>query len=424
MNAFEARSLAAGVSVLALTLFAVPSVHADRAAVPLGELVAGSRHVVIGVVKETARGTEPGAVSMLVNVDEILAGAPLGTFTLRHTPRNPNAPAVLEPGTRVLAFLQASPAAGAVLLQPIAGEQGVVVLSEGNAGVVRELVIRALARKGELQLGDVRDLLSKDEAPAALLGSLLSDLSPRLRREDARLVTELACDGASAALPAVQSWAMGRLGALRVREARPCLEAFARDVKNGERATLAVEALGELGDIEAAPALHAVLENVKGEPQVPFPGDTAAPPTTGPAEDPEDESDPTPDPEEGGSRRPVLGPRVLPPGPTNEARDGDGEVEPDGAGDETGAVDAVSVAAVLAVGKLGDEAAVPELARIARIGTDFTLHSTVVHSLGLIGGASVREPLEAIARTHPDPLIRVQARETLARLVNTAGGVR
>jgi hypothetical protein len=422
MNAFEARSLAAGVSVLALTLCAAPSVRADRAAVPLGELVAGSRHVVIGVVKETARGTEPGAVSMLVNVDEILAGAPLGAFTLQHTPRNPNAPAALDPGTRILAFLQASPAAGAVLVQPIAGEQGVVVLSEGNAGVVRELVMRAVARKGELQLADVRDLLTKGEVPAALLGSLLGDLSRRLTRDDARLVTELACDGASAALPAVQSWAIGRVAALRVSGARPCLEALARDVQNGDRATSAVEALGELGDAEAALALRSILESVKGEPRAPFPGDTTPPPTTGPAEDPEDESDPTPDPAEGGSRRPVLGPRVLPPGPTDEGKDG--EVEPDGRSDETGAIDAVSVAAVLAVGKLGDAGAVPELARLAKIGADFTLHSTIVHSLGLIGGSSVLEPLEAIARTHPDALIRVQARETLARLVNAAGGVR
>jgi hypothetical protein len=426
MNAPEARFLAVGVSALALALLSATTVRADRAAVPLGELVARSNHVVIGVVRETLRGTEPGAVIMHVTVEETLSGPALATFSLRHSPRDPDAPAVLEPGTRVLAFLERLPFAGAAVLAPVGGEQGVVSLQEDHASSARMLALRAVDRKGALTLGDVQDLLRNRPLPRPLVGSLLQDLSPRVSRTDAAAVTELVCDPESRVLPAVQDWAMRRVSALGARGARPCLEAFARDRANRNRALAAIEALGDLKDAESAAPLRAELEALQGERLTPAVGDSAPPPTTGPSNDPEDEADPQADPEEGASRRGVLGPRAIPrPLPNDSPAERDGEVEPDDASDEASVgTDALAVAAALALGKLGDAAAVPELARVAWLGHDFALHSTAVHALGLIGGASVREPLEAIARNHPDPLVRAQARDTLAALARVEGGVR
>jgi hypothetical protein len=418
MHPFEARALSAVAAALAL--LAATGAHADRAAVPLEEMVVRSSHIVLGTVTDVTPGTTPGATSMRVAVEEILAGPELTGFALQHSPRDPSGPPPLDRGARVLVFLQGS--------APVGGEQGVVALSDANSRFARELAMRAVTAKGALTLAGVHDLLLLSDAPPALLGSLLADLSRRATREDEARLTELACGATSSPLlPAVQNWAIGRAGALRLRGARPCLEGFVRDSKQSERAIAAADALGDLGDPESLPLLRSVLDAVKGEPIPPTRGDTAQPSITAPANDPEDESDATPDRYEGGSRPPVLGPRVLPtPSPTPAGHVvPDGEVEADGAPAEgSSSADTLSVAAILAVGKLGDEAAVSSLLRLAQTAHPFEVHSTVVHSLGLIGGASATEALDSISRTHPDAMIRVQARETLARLLGSTGGVR
>ena len=76
-------------------------------------------------------------------------------------------------------------------------------------------------------------------------------------------------------------------------------------------------------------------------------------------------------------------------------------------------------AALLALGKIGSAEAIPELRRLAMEGGTLALHSTAVHALGLIGTPKVHQPLAEISETHPDELIREQAKWTLERLQAT-----
>jgi HEAT repeat protein len=81
-----------------------------------------------------------------------------------------------------------------------------------------------------------------------------------------------------------------------------------------------------------------------------------------------------------------------------------------------GADGGLSLSAVLAIGKLGDPSAVPDLMKLAKDGNDLALHSTVVHALGLIGGHRVIGALTEISKTHPNQLIREQAQLTLEQI--------
>jgi hypothetical protein len=153
----------------------------------------------------------------------------------------------------------------------------------------------------------------------------------------------------------------------------------------------------------------------------PLPGQTGGSqgsdelPPIRPASDPEDEASPAADPAERGDgvaiddERPGT-PSTLP----------DGETEPDDLPSDDvpsrRSDGGLSDAAVLALGKIGDPAAVGDLSRVAGEGDDLGLHSTVVVALGLIGGEPVFEPLTTISKSHPNELVRELAGQTLARL--------
>jgi hypothetical protein len=72
----------------------------------------------------------------------------------------------------------------------------------------------------------------------------------------------------------------------------------------------------------------------------------------------------------------------------------------------------LTLAAVLALGKIRATAAVPALGRLSQRSRDLALSSTLVHSLGLIGGPDAVRELTHIAASHPHALVREQARHT------------
>jgi hypothetical protein len=147
-------------------------------------------------------------------------------------------------------------------------------------------------------------------------------------------------------------------------------------------------------------------------------GDVDPLPPAGRDEDPEDGSSPVADPKERSDAAPNDGePRPVP----SSDRDGETEID-NGASDDVmrrGAEAGLADAAVLALGKIGDERAIQHLFRLAREGDELGLHSSVVNALGLIGGPRVHGPLTSISQTHPNELVRELARQTLARLQST-----
>jgi hypothetical protein len=389
----------------ALALLVTAPLHADRGLIPLGQLLGRTEAVLIGRVTET-RATGGGRYLMIVAVEQTLAGTPLESVQIVASSVDPTHIEPLAAGVKALTFLAPR------TLQPVAGEHGVVVLAgDASARVASEIVKTAIAKGAGLQLRDVAPYFgSREPLPPVLAGSLLEELSARVTASaDGAQLAQLACDGS--VLPAVRLWAIGQSGRLQIAGARPCLESLVGDPTDRGARIAATQALGDLKMAESVPVLLALI--------APLPGPQAGDPTGSeevrPASDPEDESSPAADPEEQGSgtaiddERPGT-PSTLP----------DGEVEPDGApGDDIlsrRSDGGLSDAAVLALGKIGDPAAVRDLFRVAGEGDDLALHSTVVVALGLIGGEPVQEPLTSISRSHPNELVRELAGQTLVRL--------
>jgi hypothetical protein len=379
----------------------------------LGKLIGDADVVAIGVVIGTNEGQHPGEFLLAVEVEETLGGNALSRFTLPGNDRNSDSFPRLLKGTRVLAFLQGDPSGG---FHPLSGEIGILALDDASTDTAREIVLRGIKLGDRLGLADFEDLLGKGTpSPPSLLGSLTEELSLRVTQKDQGLVSEIACDAQQFFLPAVQLWAISQVGPLKVADARPCLERFLKDKKDEARAIAASEGLGELRDPESVRALVALLASLPIDPQILGPdrrGDSAVP--TG-GEDPEEETNPKPDPDEDSAPGEVERAPVPPP-----QSDHDGEREPKGAPGKDqpgrGAGGGLAEASILALGKIGDPSAVSLLLRLAQQGGDFSLHSTAVNALGLIGGPTVMGPLRTLARTHPNPLIREQARETYERL--------
>jgi hypothetical protein len=397
--------------------FASGAAEADQAILPLGNLIGEPEAIVLGLVLETRDGRMPGEFLLDIEVEEALKGGALSRLTLTGNDRYSDSFPRLLKGTRILSFLQKDPTG----LAPVGGEQGLIVVGSASADVAREIVLRGLKLGASLGLTDFDDLLrAGTPVPPAILGSLTEELSLRVTQKDQSLVGEIACDSQQAFLPAVQLWAMSRVGPLQVRDARPCLEQFLRDRKNETRAIAASEALGELRDPESAPAIIAFLESLPADRRIIGPdrkGDSSV--AIG-DEDPEEEREPRPDPEEDSSPGGIED-LPAPPAPG----DRDGERAPDGTPSSDrpsrGAGGGMAESSILALGKIGDLSAVPVLFRIAREGDDLGLHSTAVNALGLIGGRTVLGPLRSLSRTHANPLVREQARETYERLRKRGG---
>jgi hypothetical protein len=366
-----------------------------------------AEEIVIGSITST-RQTDGGKYLMTVAVEQTLKGAPLQTVRIYASSVDPTYIRPLSAGVRILTFLEP------VTLQPVAGEHGVqVLIGDGSVRVATEIVRTALARGSAVQLRDVAPYFSARETPPpVLLGSLLKEMSLHVTASvDGPQLAQFACDGS--VLPAVQLWAIGQSGRLRIAAARSCLESMVKDPKNLSTRIAAANALGNLKMAESVPALLTLLEPLPAQ-QVPDPnGDEDSQPVRE-ASNPEDETSPIP------GREPGSGTGIDDERPGTPSTLPDGAVEPDGLPSDdvmTRRSDGgLSDAAVLALGKIGDPAAVRDLFRIASEGDDLSLHSTVVVALGLIGGPSVIDPLTSISRSHPNELVRELAGQTLARL--------
>lgn len=381
-------------------LMSAPLLHADQGLMPLGQLMGQAEAIVIGRVTETVPAGG-GKYLTTVAVEETLKGTPPEKVQIAGIPP-------LSAGVRILAFLEPR------TLQPVAGEQGVQVLGgDGAARIASEIVKTALAKGTALQLRDVAAYLGSRERLPKLVGALVKELSPRVTASaDGPQLAQFACDGS--VMPSVQLWAIGHAGRLRIAAARPCLESLVGDPTNRGTRIAAAGALGDLKMRESVPVLLTLIAPLPGHQTGSTTGDEEAPavPT---ASDPEDVSSPVADPAERASgaaiddERPGT-PSTLP----------DGETGPDGAPSDDvlsrSADGGLSDAAVLALGKIGDPAAVRDLFRVAGEGNDLSLHSTVVVALGLIGGTPVIEPLTSISKSHPNDLVRELAGQTLARL--------
>jgi hypothetical protein len=390
-------------AVLALLMTA--PLHADQGLIPLGQLIGRAEVIVIGQVTET-RAATGGGYRMTVSVEQTLKGAALEKVEIFASSVDPTYIRPLSAGVRILTFLEPR------TLQPVAGEHGVQVLGgDGSVRVASEIVSMAIAKGTALQMRDVTPYFASSETPPVLIGSLLEELSAHVTPSvDGTQLAQLACDGS--VLPAVQLWSIGQSGELKIAAARPCLESLVKDPKNRAARIAATSALGDLSMSESVPVLLTLIEPLPAQPVSEAKDED--PPAVRPASDPEDDSSPVADPNERGRGISVDDER---PG-TPSTRDGD--VEPD----DTPSDDVVSRradaglsdAAVLALGKIGDPAAVRDLSRVAGEGDDLSLHSTVVVALGLIGGDAVLEPLTSISKSHPNELVRELAGQTLARL--------
>jgi hypothetical protein len=392
----------------ALALLITAPLHADQGLIPLGQLMRGAEAIVIGRVIET-RPAGDGKYLMTVAVEQTLKGIPLESVQISASSVDSTDIRPLSAGVRILTFLEPR------TLQPVAGEHGVQVLAgDGSVRVASEIVRTALAEGTALQLRDVAPYFgSRETPPPTLMASLLEELSAHVTPSaDGTQLAQFACDGS--VLPAVQLWAIGQSGRLKIAAARPCLESLVRDPKNRATRIAVTNALGDLKMAESVPVLLTLIAPLPAHQVSGSTGDED-PPAVRPASDPEDESSPVADPEERSSgigiddERPGT-PSTLP----------DGDIEPDDLPSDdilSRRADAgLSDAAVLALGKIGDPAAVRDLARVAGEGDDLSLHSTVVVALGLIGGDPVLEPLASISKSHPNELVRELASQTLARL--------
>jgi hypothetical protein len=391
----------------ALALLITAPLHADQGLMPLGQLMGRAEAILIGRVTET-RPAGGGRYLMTVAVEQTLKGAPLESVQIVASSVDPTHIRPLSAGVRILTFLEPR------TLQPVGGEHGVQVLAgDGSVRVVSEIVRAAIAKGTALQLRDAAPYFGSRETPPVLIASLLEELSARVTPSaDGTQLAQFACDGS--VLPAVQLWAIGQSGRLKIAAARPCLESLVGDPTNRATRIAATHALGDLKMAESVPVLLTLIAPLPGH-QVSESTGHDEPRPVRPASDPEDESSPAADPEERGSGIAIDDER---PGTPSSLPDGD--VEPDDVSSDdilSRRADAgLSDAAVLALGKIGDPAAVRDLARVAGESDDLSLHSTVVVALGLIGGTPVLEPLTSISRSHPNELVRELAGQTLARL--------
>lgn len=390
----------------ALALLITTPLQADQGLIPLGQLIGRAEAILIGRVTET-RAAEDGNYLMTVAVEQTLKGTPPESVRIVASSVDPTYIRPLSAGVRILTFLEPR------TLQPVAGEHGVQVLGgDDSVRVASEIVRTALVKGTELQLRDVTPYFgSRETLPPGLIASLLEELSARVTPSvDGAQLAQFACDGS--VLPAVQSWAIGQSGRLRIAAAHPCLESLVRDPRNRDTRIAATDALGDLKMAESVPVLLTLIEPLPGQVSDSNGDEDSAVRT---ADDPEDESSSAADPEEQGNgitiddERPGT-PSTLP----------DGDVEPDDVPSDDflsrRADGGLSDTAILALGKIGSPAAVRDLARVAGEGDDLSLHSTVVVALGLIGGESVLDPLTSISRSHPNELVRELANQTLARL--------
>lgn len=347
--------------ILGVTLLASPSA-ADQAIVSLPQLIAQSTHIVIGTCREGQRSSGSSVVLFTVDVEQQLHGTMPNTFMLQTNAAEPEGPNC-GVGVRKLLFLrhrtqgtverEAAPRRAA--FDPVDGGAGVIEIAhDGAIAATAAIVQRALDPRSASRLTAFQDLLRRSATPPPrpLVAALL-DGQRGVAVADRALLAEMACDTEASYLPAAQLWAISQIGTLRVDRGRDCLEALVARGADRARRLAAVEALGDLGDGRSVPVILPFVEAAAGGPST-----TKSP-----------------------------------------ARDAD-----------------LMMVSILALGKIRAAEAIPALARLAREQPDLALHSTVVHALGLIGGAESHRELTQIGTSHPHPLVRDQALRTATSL--------
>ena len=237
---------------------------------------------------------------------------------------------------------------------PVGNLEGLIEIPAGRLSATTAIIKEWLDKGAKIRLADLRDdvVAQKSPAPPLLINAMLEEMTSRLTVADVPLVAEMACNQKQEFPSAVQVWAIHRVGPLKIADARLCVEALLTTKDKSVTSLAAAETLGNLKDPRSLPALSLILT----------------------AQDQESE-DINDDGADGGLRLEV----------------------------------------VLAMGKIGDPAAVPALLKAAQTDDDLALHSTIVHALGLIGSKSL-DALTEISKTHPNALVRTQAQQTLERV--------
>jgi len=419
--------VAAAIALASLVVSTTPG-RADSSAMPLGDLIARSDRVVIGTVGVGEPVPDGQKAELLVREDLFGSGAP--RLVLRGDPRDPSQP-TFQSGTTVLVFAGVEDADGRVSV--VGGDQGVVPLSKDDESVARALVETVSVRAGQLELVDSRPFLDAagSNLPPRLVAALTAELAQRIDARQGYQLVDVVCHPSDND-ERLTMLALDRIAALKIVDAAPCIEQIVRESADRELGVPAVEALGELREPSSFQTLMDLLPQVNpgpARPRLPAPVD----PDQGPDFDPEDESNPHSDPLETDDATPQPT-RERPPspgaGPVSVEPDDDGAglpptavaqqedeppVPPDAVGPEAVFDRGLVESAILALGKIGDNRAVQRIGRLGSFGDDLGLHSTVVTSLGLIGGRDAREQLARIQASHPHPLVRDLATQTLSR---------
>ncbi|MGE0825681.1 MAG: HEAT repeat domain-containing protein [Candidatus Binatia bacterium] len=339
------------ILAMASWLLCAPAVTqaTDDPLLPFNTLVNQTESMAVGTVKEVSEDKFSGAQKAAISIEEQLSGRLPSSISLPGSTMDPALPNFTV-GEQFLLFLKAAGKG----FTPVEGAHGLIEIPAGRLPATLSLLKERLDKGSKIRLADLRDDLVVQQFPAAavLLGSVLEEMTQRLLPEEAPLVADIACNKQQEFPSAVQTWALYRVGPLKVAEARECVEAILTTKENGAASIAAAETLGNLKDPRSLPALLSVLATYDQ-----------------PSDDENDD-------------------------------DGDGGLR---------------LAVVLAIGKIGDATAVPALQKLAQNGDDLALHSTAVHALGLIGPKSI-DALTEISKAHPSSLIRDQAQRTLERV--------
>ncbi len=342
-----------------MSLHATPA-RADFLPVPLTDLIAGADAVVDATV--TARLPQSSAEELLVtlSVSEVLAGSAPATVSVLIDLTDPTDYEFAD-DEHVIAFLEevVGPASHAT----VGGHAGVIHLGPTTGTASLGLVTAAVGAGSAFTSSDAAPfLVGSSPAGATLVASTLATLEDSLSASDHPWLLAAACEDGADALPAVNLWAIERLGTENPAGARECLEAKVAAVNAAIRAKsfgadpAAISAVGSLALVGNEDSAKALFDFLK------FGFKTAS--------------------EDGKCRTPS--PMLL--------------------------------AGLSAFQHYNLPKAAGTIAKAAKKIPDLMVSSTAVNALAAIGDARAQKKLEQIERKHPDPLIRQQATEALARI--------
>jgi hypothetical protein len=412
------RRYTASLSVIMLLSGTVAyfSALADRALIPLGELVAASDLIIVGTVSAVEEKQRSGVQKATIRIDKSLRGVSPPKLELHGNRLDPGLPQ-FYPKTSIIAFL----AKKDNVFIPVGGDHGVIQLSPDMKQVTQRIVQQVTKLGKGLKLDDIQYALksSSPVLPIVLEGSLLEELSLRATKQDAKLIDDIACSPSGNYRDTVQHWAIHRIGMLKLAQSQSCLERLTRISEPRDVRILAVEALGNLGNKDALKTLL---------PMLPKPG----PSQTLPASPSKDEDDSLlhknlPVDKDGDSKTDrYIDPEKVPVNASDKLESAVPKPTPS----EDTQVPAVKApitsrshfdrgladTVLLAIGKIGSEQAISRLETIALSSNEPSLSSTAVHALGLIGTPRAYDSLSAINKTSRDALLRDQVLRTMKRL--------